>query len=154
MRSLAACGLCLLTVGMQGCTRVQAARLETPQDAPLIQPRLTQLQQDITTAASGPGVQHATWGIVVESLDRGERLFELNPRTLLVPASVAKLVTLATAVEAVGWDYRYETTLETNGTVIDGVLDGDLVVRGAGDPAIGGRAGDDLAAMEIGRAHV
>ncbi len=95
----------------------------------------------------GPGVQRAAWGIVVESLDRGDRLFELNPRNLLVPASVAKLVTLATAVDAVGWDYRYETTLQATGPIVDGVLDGDLVVVGSGDPAIGGRAGDDISVI-------
>ena len=42
-----------------------------------------------------PGVQRAAWGIVVHSLDRDERLFDLNPRTLLVPASVGKIVALA-----------------------------------------------------------
>jgi D-alanyl-D-alanine carboxypeptidase/D-alanyl-D-alanine-endopeptidase (penicillin-binding protein 4) len=80
----------------------------------------------------------------VQSLDKSERLFELNARTLLVPASVAKLVTVATAADAVGWDYRYTTTLRTNGVVSDGVLRGDLLVVGSGDPSIGGRAGDDF----------
>ncbi len=58
-----------------------------------------------------PGVQRGAWGIVVRSLATGERLYELNPATLLVPASVSKIVSVATAVEAVGWDYRFETTL-------------------------------------------
>src|SRR5690242_5240170 len=53
--------------------------------------RLSQLRTDILAAVTAPGVQRGTWGIVVHSLDRNERLFELNPRTLLVPASVAKL---------------------------------------------------------------
>jgi D-alanyl-D-alanine carboxypeptidase/D-alanyl-D-alanine-endopeptidase (penicillin-binding protein 4) len=97
-------------------------------------------------ATSAPGVQRAVWGIAVQSLDRNERLFELNPHALLVPASVAKLVSLATAVDAVGWDYRYETTVRGTGPVVDGVLQGDLVVIGSGDPSIGGRGGDDLSA--------
>ena len=59
-------------------------------------------------------MQRGVWGIVVHSLDRDERLFELQPRTLLVPASVAKLVAVATAAEAVGWDYRFETTLRSH----------------------------------------
>jgi D-alanyl-D-alanine carboxypeptidase/D-alanyl-D-alanine-endopeptidase (penicillin-binding protein 4) len=84
------------------------------------------------------------WGVVVHSLDRNERLFELQPRTLLVPASVAKIPVLATAAEAVGWDYRFETTLRATGTISNGVLAGDLLAVGAGDPTIGGRAGDDL----------
>ena len=93
-----------------------------------------------------PGVSRAAWGIAVQSLDRRERLFTLNGGTLLVPASVAKLVSVATAADAVGWDYRYTTTLRATGPIADGVLRGDLLVVGSGDPSIGGRAGDDLAA--------
>lgn len=86
------------------------------------------------------------WGLVVQSLERDERLFELNSRALLVPASVAKLASLATAVDAVRWDYRFETTLRATGPIIDGVPQGDLVVVGSGDLSIGGRSGDDLSA--------
>jgi PBP4 family serine-type D-alanyl-D-alanine carboxypeptidase len=89
-------------------------------------------------------VQNGVWGVVVHSLDRNERLFELQPRRLLVPASIAKIPAVATAAEAVGWEYRFETTLRATGTIADGVLAGDLLVVGAGDPTIGGRAGDDL----------
>jgi D-alanyl-D-alanine carboxypeptidase/D-alanyl-D-alanine-endopeptidase (penicillin-binding protein 4) len=97
-----------------------------------------------------PGVSRAAWGIAVHSLDRREQLFALSPATLLVPASVAKLVTVATAADAVGWDYRYTTTLRAAGPIVDGVLLGDLFVVGAGDPSIGGRAGDDLASLVEG----
>ncbi len=91
-----------------------------------------------------PGVSRASWGIAVQSLDRRERMFALNAGTLLVPASVAKIVTVATAADAVGWAYRYTTTLRAAGPIADGVLRGDLLVVGTGDPSIGGRAGDDL----------
>ena len=91
-----------------------------------------------------PGVSRAAWGIAVRSLDRREPVFALNAGTLLVPASVAKLVSVATAADAVGWDYRYTTTLRAAGPIVDGVLQGDLLVVGSGDPSIGGRAGDDL----------
>ena len=91
-----------------------------------------------------PGVQRATWGVAVQSLARNERLFDLNPQTLMVPASVAKLVSVATAVDTVGWDYRFTTTLRASGAVEAGALRGDLLVVGSGDPAIGGRGGDDL----------
>ena len=102
------------------------------------------LRSTITSIVNRPGVQRGAWGIVVHSLTRDERLFELNPRTLLVPASTAKMVSAATAAEAVGWDYRFETTLRATGPVVDGVLRGDLVVTGSGDPSIGGRGGDSL----------
>jgi serine-type D-Ala-D-Ala carboxypeptidase/endopeptidase (penicillin-binding protein 4) len=90
------------------------------------------------------GVSRAAWGIGVQSLDRRERLFTLNSGTLLVPASVAKLVTVATAADAVGWDYRYTTTVRAIGPIVEGTLQGDLIVVGSGDPSIGGRGGDDF----------
>ena len=91
-----------------------------------------------------PGVGRATWGIVVQSLARNERLFGYNAETLMVPASVAKLVSVATAADAVGWDYRFTTTLRASGPIESGALHGDLLIVGSGDPAIGGRGGDDL----------
>jgi D-alanyl-D-alanine carboxypeptidase/D-alanyl-D-alanine-endopeptidase (penicillin-binding protein 4) len=82
----------------------------------------------------------------VHSLDRDERLYALNADTLLVPASTAKLVSAATAAEAVGWDFTFETTVRAAGAIADGTLRGDLLVVGTGDPSIGGRGGGDLGA--------
>src|SRR5512138_1621832 len=105
-----------------------------------------QLRNDITAATKMPGVERATWGIAVQSLARNDRLFDLNPQTLMVPASVAKLVSVATAADAVGWDFRFTTTLRSTAPVDGGVLHGDLLVVGGGDPSIGGRGGDDFSA--------
>ena len=96
------------------------------------------------SATQQPGVSRASWGIVVSSLDRHDRLVDLNAHTLFVPASVAKLVSVATAADAVGWDHRFETSLLTTGSVSQGRLFGDLIVVGSGDPSIGGRGGGDL----------
>jgi serine-type D-Ala-D-Ala carboxypeptidase/endopeptidase (penicillin-binding protein 4) len=111
--------------------------------APVANPSQS-LAQAITAIINGPGVSRGAWGIAVQSLTRNDRLFEHNPRTFLVPASIAKLVAVAAAVDAAGWDYRFETTLRATGPVVNGVLQGDLLVVGSGDPSIGGRAGDDL----------
>ena len=58
----------------------------------------------------------------------------MNANALLTPASVAKIVAAATASEAVGWDYTYETTVRAAGPVANGVLQGDLVVVGTETP--------------------
>ena len=111
---------------------------------------LQQLRDDITAATRSAGVQRAAWGIVVESLERNERLVELNPGTLLVPASAVKLVSLAAAVDAVGWDYSFVTRLRARRPYNNGVLEGDLIVQGTGDPTIGTRNGanmEDLASV-------
>jgi len=116
---------------------------KAPPSLPALDP-IQQLAQDITAATTAPGVRRAAWGVLVHSLDRDERLHALNPGALLVPASALKLVALATAVDAVGWEHRFETTVRATGPVVEGVLQGDLIVVGSGDPTIGGRAGDDL----------
>jgi D-alanyl-D-alanine carboxypeptidase/D-alanyl-D-alanine-endopeptidase (penicillin-binding protein 4) len=102
---------------------------------------LQQLRQDLTRATQRAGVRRGAWGVIVHSLERNERLYDLNPGMLLVPASVAKLAAVATAADAVGWDYRFETTVRATGPLVDGTLKGDLLVVGSGDPSIGGRAG-------------
>ena len=130
---------CLAATGLFGCAK------GAPTTVPALEP-VGRLAQDINAAATMPGVQRAAWGIVVQSLDRQQRLFELNPRTLLVPASTAKLISLASAVDAVGWDYRYETVLRATAPIADGTIPGDLVIVGSGDPTIGGRGGTDLSA--------
>ena len=82
---------------------------------------------------------HALWGVKVKSLDTGRVLYARNATTLMMPASNMKIVTLAAAAEALGWDYRFKTVLETSGTIEGGVLKGDLIVRGSGDPTINRR---------------
>ncbi|MEQ1757762.1 MAG: D-alanyl-D-alanine carboxypeptidase/D-alanyl-D-alanine-endopeptidase [Vicinamibacterales bacterium] len=128
---------------------LMAAQFATPQAAqtPDAPPSAReQLARDIDAVLASPGVTRGTWGIAVRSLDTSESIFEHNARSLLVPASVAKLAALAAAVDAVGWDFRFETSLRATGEVVDGVLQGDLIVVGSGDPSIGGRAGEGFAA--------
>ena len=79
---------------------------------------------------------NTVWGIHVRSLDRDETLFQLNDHTPLIPASVQKILTLAAAVKHLGWDYRYKTEILSTELVKDGTVEGDLVVRGNGDPTI------------------
>jgi D-alanyl-D-alanine carboxypeptidase/D-alanyl-D-alanine-endopeptidase (penicillin-binding protein 4) len=133
-----AAAICLAAVLASGCVRTRPT--SQPTRAPI-----QQLRQDVVDAITAPGLQRATWGVAVRSLERGEPLLELNADALLVPASVAKLVTLATAADAVGWDYRFETTVTAAGPVVDGVLSGDLVIRGNGDPTIESTGGPTLA---------
>ena len=95
-----------------------------------------QLRQDLDRILSAPAFERATWGVAVRSLAAQDTLYALNARKLLMPASNMKVLTLAAAAERLGWDFTYETRLATAAPVRDGVLDGDLVVVGAGDPSI------------------
>ena len=74
--------------------------------------------------------------MLVKSLKTDETLYALNAGKLMMPASNMKIVTLAAAAERLGWDYPYETKVVAAGPVAAGVLDGDLVVVGSGDPSL------------------
>ena len=54
----------------------------------------------------------------------------------LNPASVMKLVTTWSALNILGPDYRWRSTAHLQGNLVDGVLSGDLALKGAGDPKI------------------
>ncbi len=80
------------------------------------------------------------WGLLIIDGETGETLYELNADKYFVPASNMKLFTTALALAKLGPDYRFHTTLETHGTVSPaGVLAGDLILLGRGDPNLSNR---------------
>jgi D-alanyl-D-alanine carboxypeptidase/D-alanyl-D-alanine-endopeptidase (penicillin-binding protein 4) len=68
-------------------------------------------------------------------------VYARNADRLVVPGSNLKLLTIAVAADVLGWDYRYSTRLDAIGTISGGVLTGDLIVTGSGDPSIGSADG-------------
>lgn len=71
-------------------------------------------------------------------------LYARNRDLLLTPASTMKVVTVAAAAERLGWNHRFETTLSATGEIRGGTIEGDLVVRGTGDPTINAPGTPDL----------
>ena len=97
------------------------------------------LSYQIDQLVDAPEFQTATLGILVQSLDTGEILYDHNSEKVLMPASNEKIPTSAVALMKFGPDYKYETNMYTNGTIDQGVLKGDLYIVGSGDPTIGYR---------------
>lgn len=95
-----------------------------------------------------PALNRSLWAVMVQSLDSGEVLYRLNSAKLVMPASNMKIVTLAAAAERLGWDYTFETRLLAAGPIENGVLRGDLIVVGGGDPSINGRGGSPTRVFE------
>lgn len=82
----------------------------------------------------------ATWGVAAASLETGAVLVEHNAGKLLKPASNAKLFSGALALDRLGPEFRFETTLLAEAAPgPDGVLEGDLIVYGRGDPTFSNR---------------
>lgn len=86
----------------------------------------------------------AHWGIALIDATTGETLVGHNADRLFIPASNTKLVVAAAAAHYLDPEFRYTTTLETSADIVDGVLRGDLVIRGTGDPTISGRYADNM----------
>lgn len=74
----------------------------------------------------------------------GARLEAVRGDSAMPPASVAKALTALYALEMLGPEYRFATRLMTTGALGDGILGGDLILVGGGDP---GLDTDDLAAL-------
>jgi len=87
-----------------------------------------------------PPVNRGEWGMLVVDSVTGETLYERNADSYFVPASNMKLLTTALALDKLGADYRFRTTLETNGTLsTGGLLTGDVILVGRGDPNLSNR---------------
>ncbi|MDR2684662.1 MAG: D-alanyl-D-alanine carboxypeptidase/D-alanyl-D-alanine-endopeptidase [Prevotellaceae bacterium] len=76
-------------------------------------------------------------GFIISDLQTGETVFEQNSNLCLAPASVSKIITTATAVEILGADFRFQTTLKYDGEINGGVLNGNLYLCGGGDATLG-----------------
>ena len=74
--------------------------------------------------------------VVVQPLDAAEPLLSHNAAAALNPASVMKLVTSFVALDQLGPDYTWTTDVWADGPVADGILHGNLVIKGHGDPAL------------------
>lgn len=83
-----------------------------------------------------PALMRAHVGLIVQVAETGEILYEREGEKLFVPASNTKIVTAAVALDALGAAYRWETSIAADGSVRDGVLEGDLWIVGSGDPGL------------------
>lgn len=105
-----------------------------------------------------PAARGAFWGVDIVDLGSGKTLYARNTDKLFVPASNAKLFTIALALNRLGADYRFETrVLAAAAPDENGFLRGGLRMVGGGDPNLSGRvlpyrmaapSGDPLAAIE------
>ena len=117
----AACGLAM------GQTAADATK------PPALDQKPFALDQQIAALVSQPAVARAHWGVMVTTLD-GRPIYALNEGQLFRPDSNAKLFTTAAAMVLLGPDRTFQTKVIAEGTMAtNGVLHGDLLLRGGGD---------------------
>ena len=96
-----------------------------------IQSAFAKLQQDSQC-------RYASLSLTVLDVKTGETVFAANPYMGLAPGSTLKTVTSITAFNVLGKDFKYETQLGYTGALgKDGTLNGDVIIKGSGDPTLG-----------------
>lgn len=73
-------------------------------------------------------------GVVVADMQSGEVLEDIEGAVAQPPASVTKVVTALYALEALGAQHTFDTRLFADGPISNGILDGNLILAGGGDP--------------------
>jgi D-alanyl-D-alanine carboxypeptidase/D-alanyl-D-alanine-endopeptidase (penicillin-binding protein 4) len=94
------------------------------------------LPASVTQALRDAAVPQTAVSALVEPVDAGPALIAHQPRVPMNPASVMKLVTSFAALDMLGPAFRFHTDVLTAGEIQEGVLKGDLVIRGGGDPKL------------------
>ena len=88
-----------------------------------------QLGEAIATVTNRPQFSRGRWGILIQSLSRGETLYSRDAQKYFVPASNVKLLTTAAALQNLGTQFRIRTSVYRTS-------DGGLRVIGRGDPSL------------------
>lgn len=106
-----------------------------PQDSvAIVLPWPQNVQARLDTLMQDPLLETTQLGLMVYDLTADSVLYRHGERQLMRPASTMKLVTAVTAIDVLGGNYQYRTTLRYKGTVKDSVLTGDLYCVGCLDP--------------------
>ncbi len=97
---------------------------------------LTIIGAGATSPIKFKGEKHALTGILIRDLVTGHDVISYNADKAFSPASTMKLVTSASALSALGADYRYTTTAYAQGAITNGVLKGNVIIDASGDPTL------------------
>ncbi|MFI5148737.1 MAG: D-alanyl-D-alanine carboxypeptidase/D-alanyl-D-alanine-endopeptidase [Bacteroidia bacterium] len=99
------------------------------------------LKAEIYKLQDDPDFQHGVWSLCVLDVKKDCVLAEYNSGIGLVPASSLKVVTTGAAIALLGENYRYETKIQYDGLYdsINGILYGNLYIKGSGDPTLGSK---------------
>lgn len=93
----------------------------------------------IDTFKACRGISAPNSSVLVLDLLNGKVVSEYNSDKPLIPASIMKCVTVATLLDKMGVDECFETPVYITGEVSDGLLNGNILIVGSGDPSLNSR---------------
>ncbi|MDR3250686.1 MAG: D-alanyl-D-alanine carboxypeptidase/D-alanyl-D-alanine-endopeptidase [Tannerella sp.] len=100
-------------------------------------PAIEQVHPAIGRFLDSPYMNGASVSIMVKNMSDGSIICSYDADREVIPASVMKIVTTATALEILEGDFRYETSVMYDGQITDSVLNGNIYICGSGDPTTG-----------------
>jgi D-alanyl-D-alanine carboxypeptidase/D-alanyl-D-alanine-endopeptidase (penicillin-binding protein 4) len=95
------------------------------------------IQKAINAFAEYPDMKYSSVSFYAIDIEKNEVLAAHNPNLSLITASTMKAITTATALAVLGKDYKFETVIEYDGNIENGILEGNLYLKGYGDPSLG-----------------
>lgn len=95
--------------------------------------------QSVKEPTNVSALQDTFWSLSIQDASTGGELVGIRSHHLMTPASTMKVVSTATALSIYPVSTRFETRIETDGEISNGVLNGNVYVIGDGDPSIGSR---------------
>src|SRR5882762_7783751 len=114
------------------------------------QPQDIALAQQIDRAIDESDLAQARWGVFVISMSDDRVLYLRNGDKLFTPASNMKIYTTAAALDLLGADYRWRTSVYTDKQpASNGLIDGDLTLFGRGDPGLDSSRKDGLPSLAL-----
>jgi D-alanyl-D-alanine carboxypeptidase/D-alanyl-D-alanine-endopeptidase (penicillin-binding protein 4) len=91
---------------------------------------------EVNAALKEAGIPARSVAIIVQGVDAEQPLISANAKQAMNPASAMKLVTTYAALELLGPAYTWRTEALSETAAVGGRLDGDLYLRGSGDPRL------------------
>lgn len=100
----------------------------------------TTVQNKVETYCnSNPRLTYAHYAISVKDVSKDSVLVSVNDKKSMTPASIVKLYTTSAALQELGSDFTFKTVIGYTGTINKGVLKGNLIIIGGGDPTLGSK---------------
>lgn len=104
----------------------------------IAQNRIQNLEKAFNNLLNDEQAKHAIASLCILDANTGKTLYAKNEQIGLATASTLKTITAATAFSILGKDFQFQTTLAYTGTITtDGILKGNLIIIGSGDPTLG-----------------
>ncbi len=100
-------------------------------------PKKRKIRRQINLILKDTAIKGASVGIYARNLETGKVLYRRHADKLFIPASTNKIITGAAALSILGPKYHFKTGLLADQRInAEGVLEGNLYIRGAGDPSL------------------